>query len=570
MASLAAVALVLIAADPAARSPTGPLGGPSLAGNRPALSGPADVVGQLVAATEVATSTAVTPTPDPSTAVATSSPTAVDSTTATALSSATATGAVTVTPSPAASPTADRSPGPSQLHIPYAARAAVNGPPRPRRRWGAQFGTDHYPDQLDAIAKIELPRAREVGIGLVRTHLYWSDIAPTERAFEELDWASTDARLRVFSEAGFDIVLSVVDYPGWAMRYRCGYGHMPGKESAWPEFVRSAVARYGRPPYRVVAWEIGNEVDGETMVEEGDHLRDEAWGKGQPTVPHGGCWGDRPAEYASFLAAAADAIREVDPDAAVTLGNLALIEHPDFHVDFLDRFLEAGGAEHIDYFGYHWFPDLRDVFPDWGLPTGIEKFRWAQRALAGAGRQMPIWLTETYRLTKHGMPESEGAQVGFVTRELVELIARTDLDHIVWYGWLDFAGQPEGANQRGIVRADHEPKPALAALPWIICATDGHPTDLSEGNLAAYAFRDQAGTSIVAWTRDGRRMPLHVATQSGAQLTGTELAAPSLEAHECCPVWRATAGPDGLTLRVGGDTQVVRIGARGARACPAD
>ena len=437
-----------------------------------------------------------------------------------------------------------------------------------RRVWGAQFAADDIPELLADVRAHELERLRRTGIGAIRTHLYWDAIAPTRRGVEAFDWAATDERLRAYSTeaGGFDLVLSVVSYPKWAMTYRCGAGFEPGGEDALREFMRVAASRYGRAPYRVVAWEIGNEVDGETTIDPSDWERTDHWGRGEPTVPHGGCWGDRPEEYVRFLGIAAEAVRAADPDALVTLGNLALVVHEDFHADFMERFLAAGGGEMIDYFGYHWFPDLKDFFPDQDLPSGEEKARRAAESLSRSGSRMPLWLSETYRLSKMGEPDTERAQLRFVTRELPRLLAMTDLRHIFWYGWLDFAGVPNGTFQRGIVRPDHSPKPALRPLATIIRATDGSPTDLSDGRVEAYRFNGRDGAWIVAWSRDGSSVPFAVEVGPDLEAVGWLLDESAIVAGTAWPEVRAPSSGGAITLRVGRDTLALRLQPTGAAA----
>lgn len=474
----------------------------------------ADVHARAVLTTVPTSSATVSPTltaTAPVSATATVEPGATVTPTLTVTPTATTTVTPTLTVTPAAAPSASptASPRPRRAaYLPWAGRDALpEGAPPPYRSWGAQLALDHDPASHADDVLVELPRMRGQGLRSVRTHLYWDGIEPRRTEPPTYDWRETDRLLRDYAEAGFDVVLSLVSYPRWALTYQCGFGYEPGGEEAWRRFVRAAAARYGDAPYSVVAWEIGNEVDGETRVEAEDWERDEAWGRGQPTVPHGGCWGDRAAAYVGFLRAAREEIRAADPDGLVTLGNLALVDHPAFEPAFLEAFLDAGGGAQIDYFGYHWFPDLADFFPDWGLPDGPAKYRQVRDALARRGLRMPIWLTETYRLSREGRPVSERAQVSFLSRELVRLAAETELERIYWYGWVDFPGQPEGALQRGAIRADRRPKLAFGAplMAALAETTDGYGRDLSAGRVRAYAFRPirGAGDRFAAWSADG-------------------------------------------------------------------
>lgn len=481
----------------------------------------------------------------------------------TAVATSTVTATATTTPTTSAEATASPTAAPSLAHVPFAANRNPATASVPQRIWGAQLAADHLVDLWAEDALVELPRMRAQGIRGVRTHINWSEIEPTDVAPSAYDLAATDARLAAYAAAGFDVVVSIVDYPAWATVYRCGFAVRDGQEAAWREFVGAVADRYSRPPYSVVAWEIGNEVDGETMIDASDWQRSEAWGRGEPTVPHGGCWGDRPEAYVAFLRVAAEAIDAAAPRAMVTLGNLALVDVPGFHADFLERFLAAGGGDLVDYVGFHWFPDLAEFFPNKGLPDGPGKAWQVIEALRRHGAAKPIWLTETYRLTREGDAGSELRQLEFITKDLVTLAATTPLERIYWYGWRDFAGVDLGATQRGLVRPDHAPKAALAAgaLKAMIEATDGVATDASTADAVAYRFRPVRGGEVryAAWSRSGEptvlRVPLMAQRGTVADTVRFVTADGGIRAV------RATVAPgaDGLVIPLGAETTFVLL-----------
>lgn len=447
--------------------------------------------------TETATQDpAETITPDAS---ATATPEVADTATAPATETATAAPTDTATAAPTRVPPA--------IHLPWAGRSADSSPAM-KRAWGLQFSLEDIPDLYEEYAAVDLPRARGYGLTSVRTHLRWDYVEPRNVGPDDFDWRVYDDRLTTYSDAGMDLMVSIVAYPDWATEYQCGGELRPGMDAEWRQFVREAAIRYSRPPFDVVAWEIGNEVDGKTAIVAADFERSADWGGGQPTTPYGGCWGDRAPAYVDFLKSAYEEIKSVDPDATVTHGGLAYVDLFDhfgydlFHMDFLDRFLQAGGGAYIDLFNYHWFPDVDPRYQ----PPGPERHRQLMAKLRRHEGEMPVWLTETYRLSDPTSAEGELRQIDFATREIVEMLAFPEIERVYWYGWVDFPARfkPDGdAPDRGAVRADHSPKPVLSVLPYTILFTAGRPEDISTADVQAYRFTWPRSVYefVIAWTR---------------------------------------------------------------------
>lgn len=201
-----------------------------------------------------------------------------------------------------------------RIYLPYAADRS-GWAPGPTRVWGTHLSMEWDESQHALDLALEPPRLKGAGITALRTNLYWRDVEPVNTTPDRYAWAGYDARLAAYSADGRDVVVSVVAYPKWAMVYACGYGFTsPEMADEWRAFMRAAAERYRDAPYRVVAWEIGNEVDGKTVVTAPDRERPPEWGGGEPMPPQIGCWGDRPAAYLAFLKPAYGAIKAVDPD----------------------------------------------------------------------------------------------------------------------------------------------------------------------------------------------------------------------------------------------------------------
>ncbi|MFN2115252.1 MAG: hypothetical protein ACK2T6_06030 [Anaerolineae bacterium] len=467
------------------------------------------------------------------------------------------------TSSPESSPTA--TPGAPRVLLPWVARRASLASAK-TRAWGLQFSLEDDPELYAAYAAVELPRARKLGLRSVRTNLRWDLVEPERTTGPgELDWRLYDERLATYSTAGFDVMVTLVAYPAWATRYQCGMELLPGMEPEWREFVREAALRYSREPYRVAAWEIGNEVDGKTAVVDADFERSEDWGGGQPTTPYGGCWGDRAPQYVEFLRAAYEEIKAVDPDVLVTHGGLANVDLFDhfgydlFHMDFLDRFLEAGGAEYFDFFNYHWFPDVDPRYQ----PPGPVKHRQLMAKLRAHGVDVPVWLTETYRLSDPTRPDGELGQVDFATREVVEMLGFPVIDRVYWYGWVDFPARykPEpNKPDRGAVRADHSAKPVVSVLPYTIQHTAGRPTNISTDAVSGYRFAwpRERREYVVAWPLvEGGPVTLELPAAPGSRALVTTFPREMLLAGECCTQTVVEERDGVIVLTIGGGADEV-------------
>jgi hypothetical protein len=475
--------------------------------------------------------------------------------------SATGTVALTATP-PDPSAT---SPPAQAVYLPVAVNRFA-APWRAARVWGAQFELEFIPERHAENAVFELGRARAAGLSSVRSNVRWDEVEPIDVDPSAFDWSASDSRLRAYAESGFDTIVTLVAYPDWATEFPCGGRLLDGREPDWREFVRAAAERYSRPPYDVALWEIGNEVDGDTKVRDEDRARPPGWGKDEPTTPYGGCWGDRAPAYVAFLKAAYEEIKAVDPSVRVTYGGLAYQDWQEsFHMDFVDRFLAAGGGAYTDVVNYHWFAHLSRV-P--GQPSGPDKHRDLMARFARGGLTgRPVWMSETYQLTYVSDPESARAQVGFLTRELVEMLAFPEIERVYWYGFVDNPADIGDGNQigRGLIWPDRSPKPAFQILPFTIAYTNGVPTDISTRTVTAFRFDGgRAGVDhVIAWSRSGEATSLTLEAPPNASLRRTEFPVESVMRWECCDTRLVDVGSSPPQVEVGAEPVFVELGGSG-------
>ncbi len=254
---------------------------------------------------------------------------------------------------------------------------------------------------------------------------------------------------------------------------------------------------------RVGYWEVGNEPD---------FAPSQAGGEGD----YGSCFGDDPAAYAQYLAAAYQAVTTAAPEAQVVFGAVAYDRFYDktdylpqhrgpFRYGFVREVLGAscptsGGGSWPPFhaLALHSYNDFRDNWdgPDGTEPELVGKVRHLRaNQLSGVcGRDLsdlPLLVSEVSLSSAPSNPyirRSEDYQATYVGRVMVRAMAARALAAI-WYVAEDYPGtdcaNPDAWQLFGLLRSlavveraaacpsnplpgynpatDHEPKPALAA-----------------------------------------------------------------------------------------------------------
>lgn len=298
---------------------------------------------------------------------------------------------------------------------------------------------DMSPLMLDGIAGS--------GAGAVRTEMPWATLEPNNVAPRRYDWAPMDTKLKRLAERGLSPIVLVDGCPKWACNSPGG-PIRPDKLNAFVEFMSAVVARYSKAPYNVHYWELWNEPD--SSIGEGG-LSD---------------WGMHAEEYASMLKAIRRGVLDADPNAKLIMGGLAYDNFKEsggpFNRQFLDEFLDAGGANYLDYFNFHYY--VNNV--NWCSLT--EKISELRSKLASHNVGLPIICTETGLTSNSDYGSSPEIQSLYAAQAYAQALGER-LESVAWYTARDFQTDVRGwqiFKDSGLLDANNKPKPAYQAYKW--------------------------------------------------------------------------------------------------------
>ncbi len=255
-----------------------------------------------------------------------------------------------------------------------------------------------YVDNYQPDASQARQNMIDAGALWTRVVIDWDQVEPTQGA--AYDWSYYDTVINDVIQDGFSpshIIISLQTYPSWSWApngHSCGPVH-PDYFDDFANFAAAAVDRYFNA-HGIIYYELGNEPDNQDPV-------NYEW--------LGGCWGNGPDQtanpayaggddYADFMGAAYNPMKNVDPSIVVTMGGLAydnfwnkngqFPEDGPIDPDFLDNFLGNGGGNYVDIINFHYFDDWSFR---WG--TIIGKAQWLQKEFDGPqGPWRPVMVTE--------------------------------------------------------------------------------------------------------------------------------------------------------------------------------
>ena len=333
--------------------------------------------------------------------------------------------------------------------------------------------------------------ARNAGASEVRKDLLWRAIETRRGHF---DWSAPDPVVAAAAVGGLDMVATLVTTPQWAVPAAAEGepGIFPPADVAdFARFAAEAVKRYGpdgtywsehpdvvKRPVR--AWQIWNEPNLTAF-----------W---RPAPD--------PFAYTRLLAAAAAAIRALDPGAEIiiagmpeSLGGVA----PGY---FLSRVYAAGGASSFDTLAVHpYAPDVASLL------AGVHQMRGVADRSGDA--ETPLRVTE-FGWATAGLPSlfttDERTQANLLYETVLALRAAAPalrLKGFVYFKWRDHPKPADAPDiwpyHSGLLRMDGSAKPALEAfaaanaapLPAPVEAVSGSPAPLPALHVRARVPRQR-------------------------------------------------------------------------------
>jgi hypothetical protein len=320
------------------------------------------------------------------------------------------------------------------------------------------------------------------------------------------------------------VIATIIHSPDWAHKepgVDCG----PISADAFDEyaqFLQEIVKKYGKPPYNIKYWELGNEPD----IDPGLVRLDSEYG----------CWGDKDDDfyggeyYAEMLKVAYPAIKAVDPSAQVLIGGLLLDcdpTNPPAGMDckpakFLEGVFRNGGGNFFDVVNFHGYPlysyDLGGgLYYDehhWGWESRggvvLGKINFLREVMANYGIKKPIILSEGSLICADCESQTEEfleAQADYVVWLYVRNIAE-GVKATIWY---IFNGP--GWRFGGMLDAYQEPKPAYWALDFMtteLAGTYYQSPVVRYPTLRGYEFSNPQKRIWVLWSPDGNPQTINL------------------------------------------------------------
>jgi hypothetical protein len=358
-----------------------------------------------------------------------------------------------------------------------------------------------------------LTAASAAGASIVRTTVYWNQVAPTRPAvasnpfdpayqFQGLDDLARSATLR-----GMTVMLTIWGTPDWANGAK-GPNYAPTQLSDLQGFAQALAARYsGRfPGYPFVGYfSIWNEPNLEQF------LAPTYDSQGKPVSP---------SIYAGIARAGYAGIKSGDPRALVAIGETSprgrvkpTTQHgvqqtlaPGLFAQLLSQ---ARPTLKFDAWAHHPYSDLgasptqKVRFPNVSL-VGIPTFdsdlaKWFKRST------VPFWITEYGFQTKPDQPKgvTPAQQAAYLKQSLAIAGKYPSVQMFIWFIFRD---EPASLWYSGLLRQDASPKPSLAAF-----TSAAGPLDVRNPIVAVRAGTSNPTVRVPVWellARDGVGAPV--------------------------------------------------------------
>ncbi len=365
------------------------------------------------------------------------------------------------------------------------------------------------------------PLLRRLGVGWVRfENLKWPFVSAQPGVYRfdgsVKPWeVNHDAIFKGYHDAGLNVLPFLFMIPGYAsgapsdVKSDRRSFYPPRDPQQFAEFAFQVAARYGTKKRPAAALKSS---DGKSGL--GYLSVYEIWNEPNLTDPNWGAWVGTSQQYLEMLRAAAEAIKQADPDAKVTNAGYAGIQVKT--VDPLRSHTYADGKrplDFIDVLNVHFYsgrtpPELAtDDFNahESGDRMAEEDFRrlaaWRDRYKPG----MPIWLSETGYDSAGPYGTDERTQAARLPR-VVMLALANGMDKVFVYRESGSTASMHAAS--GLLRDDGTMKPSWLTYATLIRQLDGVqdcPVKLpyEDKNVRLYLWQRGKEHTVTAWTIEG-------------------------------------------------------------------
>ena len=216
----------------------------------------------------------------------------------------------------------------------------------------------------------------------------WNVIEPEKGNF---DWSLTDLAAQHARNAQIKISAVIQPFTSWDQKNTqvksfckaldfAWYDYKAGPPNDWSEYQKFLEITVKRYKDVVLAWEIGNEYDGQC-----------------------GGYQNNPDGYLKLLRISYETIKGIDPSARILNGGA--LEFSDNSVrNFWTKFFQLGGGNYFDAFNFHYNEGRNGVTND---PSAfLEVLSFYNNLIKNQNLAKPLWLTEfgTYSGTPQAAP----------------------------------------------------------------------------------------------------------------------------------------------------------------------
>jgi hypothetical protein len=359
-----------------------------------------------------------------------------------------------------------------------------------------------------------------------RNGLLWSDVEASQGTY---NWGAdrvVSLEKDMLNAAGMakQMILIVRSTPTWAQQVpgkACG----PIQQEAiddFADFMADVVQRYSLPPYNVLYYEIGNEIEAPTAGIPGDEIY--------------GCWGD-PNDpyfggryYADVLKQIYPKMKSVNPNVQVLLGGLLMDCDPvnppagkDCTISkYLEGILVNGGRDYFDAVSFHSYDYYEggigrysngNWYSAWNTtgPTVTAKIGYIRNLLSQySASDKPIYLTEVALLCQDayrsdcGSANFQRTKAHYIAQAYAVAIEQK-VQAAIWYHQYDMW------NHTGLMDVDDDPVyEAFYAGKFAskqVGAVRG-AQNRSDASFFIYDLDSTNGPLWLVWSKDGRTRDL--------------------------------------------------------------